>query len=437
MDSSWRYLPVAESSRLTKTFWLLPFVALAIGAGLRLPAPLYLKYLALLLTALAGTMTVLVIHRFSILPLSFLIVTSVLLPFNVIDNAGARISSSFAMLAVLLAVFALETAGNERAIIPVPRRVAIALFMFLGVAPCRSSSDSFPWFSIHGAPLSAQLAGLAIFLLSGGAFLLFATRLNSRRQIESITWVFLAAGGVTILLQLLPRIDEMLAFAPGVDRADGPFPHRQYVLDLAGCNGSRPGVHEQPTASGRPRWRCVLVIVLVLFHALVLNTGWTSGWLPALIALGIILLLKFPRLTISLGLFALPIVLFSTGIFDSFWNSEGYSFSTRVAAWQVLGSVLGRSPSDRARTRQLLLLHLALPDSGLVRDLQFPQQLHRSHRPNRPRRLRAVLVVHDRDGIPDCRDLAKGQPRIRSWLHIGSTGRPGRPAWLPACSETG
>jgi len=95
---------------------------------------------------------------------------------------------------------------------------------------------------------------------------------------------------------------------------------------------------------GAARAALLLLIALVLFHALVLNTEWTSGWLPALVGLGIVLFLKFPRLTICLGLFAMPFVLVSTGVFDSFWSNEGYSFSTRVAAWQVLGAVLGRSP---------------------------------------------------------------------------------------------
>lgn len=343
MESIWRRLPAADASWLTKTVWLLPFLALAIGIGMRLPAPQYLRYVALLMGALAGVIALLAIHRVSILPLSFLVVTSVLLPFNLIDNGGARISSSLGLVGALLGVFVLEILGHQRAIIPVPRAVAIPLLMFLGVATLSLVAGQFPWFSVHGAPLSAQLAGLAIFLLSGGAFLLFASRLTSRQQIERITWVFLAAGAITTLLQVFPRIDEVLAFAPGSTGLTDPS-----------CIGSMFWIWLVAMAAGQAfintrlkfttRLALVLVIVFVLFHALILNTGWTSGWLPALISLGIILLVKFPRLTISLGLLALPIVLISTGVFDSFWNSEGYSFSTRVAAWHVLSDVLGRSP---------------------------------------------------------------------------------------------
>ncbi len=343
MESSWRNLPAADSGWLTKTVWLLPLFAVAIAVGIRLPAPQYLTLVAFLLIALAGTMALLVIHRFSILPLSFLIVTAVLLPFNIIDKGGAIISSSFGMVAVLLGVLAVETVGNQDAVIPVPRRVATALFMFLGVATLALIVGQFPWFSVHGAPLPAQLAGLAIFLLSGGAFLLFATRLNTREQIKRITWVFLAAGALTTLLQLVPRVDKALAFTAGSTGLTEPS-----------CIGSMFWTWLVAMAAGQAfmnselrvaaRAALVFVIVLVLFHALVLNTGWTSGWLPGLIALGIVLVLKFPRLTISLGLLALPVALLSTGIFDSFWNNEGYSFSTRVAAWQVLGSVIGRSP---------------------------------------------------------------------------------------------
>ncbi len=343
MESSWRHLPAADTSWLIKTVWLLPLFALAIGVGMRLPAPQYLMYLAILLVAVTGVIGVLVIHRVSILPLSFLIVTAVALPFDLIANGGASVSSSVGMVAVLLGVFAVEMLGNQRAVIPVPQRVAIPLFMFLGVTVLSLVVGQFPWFSVRGAPLSAQLAGLAIFLFSGGAFLLFATRLNSRQQIERITWVFLAAGALTTLLQVFPRIDEALAFTPGSTGLTEParIGSMFWTWLVAVAAG-------QAFLNTRLRFAIrvalVLLIALALYHALILNTGWTSGWLPALISLGIVMLLKFPRLTISVSLLALPFVLLSTGIFDSFWGNEDYSFSTRVAAWHVLTDVLGRSP---------------------------------------------------------------------------------------------
>jgi hypothetical protein len=343
MESIRRYLPAVNSSRLTKTVWLLPLFAVALGAGVRLSTHQYLTFLGLLVVALAGAIAILVIHRVSILPLSFLIVTAVLLPFNLIDNRGASISSSIGTVAVLLGVFALETVGSQQSVIPVPKRVAIPLFMFLAVATLSLVVGQFPWFSVHGAPLSAQLAGLGIFLLSGGAFLLFATRLNSRQQIERITWVFLVAGALTTLLQLLPRIDQALALTPSSTGLTEPARiGSMFWTWLVAIAAGQAFLNDRLRTTAR--LALVLTIALVLYHALVLNTGWTSGWLPALISLGIVLLVKFPRLTVSLGLLALPIVMLSTGVFDSFWSNEGYSFSTRVAAWHVLTDVLGRSP---------------------------------------------------------------------------------------------
>ncbi|MFB3904158.1 MAG: O-antigen ligase family protein [Acidobacteriota bacterium] len=343
MENSWRHLPAANSSRLVKTIRVLPLVALATGVGARLPAPQYLQYLVLLLAGLAGVIGLLVINRTSLLPLSFLIVTAVLLPFNVLDRGGARISSPFVMVALLLAVFALETLGEQRASIPLPRRVATPLLMFLGVATLSLVAGQFPWFSIRGAPLPAQLAGLSIFLLSAAAFVIFATRLNTREQIAKITWVFLVAGAVTTLLQLFPRIDKALAFIRGSNGLTQPSSiGSMFWTWLVAIAAGQAFMNRRLRRAAR--WCLILVIVLVLFHALVLRTGWTSGWLPPLVCLGIVLFQRFPRLTISLSLLALPVLLLSTSLFDSFWHSEGYSFSTRVAAWHVLMDVLGRSP---------------------------------------------------------------------------------------------
>lgn len=343
MESSWKETaPAFGGLRVSKSVSILAFFVLAVALGVSLPAPTYLKYVHFLLIALAGVMGLVLVQRRSILPLCFLIATAVFVPFSVVLNGATRLDSAIPLVSVLLVALIIETHANQQVTITIPPRIVVPLLLFLATASLSLIVGQFPWFSTHGAPLSAQLAGLAIFLLSGAAFLLFAIRLKDRGHIRTITWVFLIAGSVTTLFQVFPVIDDWLAFVLGV--ASITEPNRigsMFWTWLIAMAASQAFLNDRLRLASRAG--LILLVALVLYNRLITYGGWTSGWLPGVIALGVILLLRFPRLTICLALLALPLVLLSTGIFDSFWHTEGYSFSTRVEAWRVLAEVLSRS----------------------------------------------------------------------------------------------
>jgi O-antigen ligase len=70
-----------------------------------------------------------------------------------------------------------------------------------------------------------------------------------------------------------------------------------------------------------------------------------SGWLPPLIAVGVIALLRVPRLGIWAGLTAVPAgLLFLDRFRDALWAYEHYSVKTRIIAWDILASIVSRSP---------------------------------------------------------------------------------------------
>jgi len=337
MVNSWRQLTAGEWGWRLKSLWVLGWLALAVAVGFQFPAARYLHYLSFLLAAIAGITALMIVNRRTILPLSALIVTSVLVPYNVIERGGQSVSASFALVGVLLVVFVLETLLSQQGIIRVPQRIVLPLFLFLGAAGVSLIVGQFPWFATRGAPVSAQLAGLALFIMSGGAFLIFATRLRTEQQVRTITWVFLVAGGLATFLQVFPSIDAALRNLTEPQRIGSMF----WTWFLAMAAGQ---VLMNRELGRNARVALAGLIGLALFHALVTRIDWTSGWLPGLTGLGFIMLLRFPRLTLCLGLLTLPVVLVSTGIFDNFWATEGYSFSTRVAAWHVLGDLLSRSP---------------------------------------------------------------------------------------------
>jgi hypothetical protein len=84
---------------------------------------------------------------------------------------------------------------------------------------------------------------------------------------------------------------------------------------------------------------------LTLYRGLVIAGAWASGWFPPLVALGVILLIRVPRIGVSLAFLALPVGLYLAGkVWDRVMVDESYSYMTRLEAWSVLWPIIAESP---------------------------------------------------------------------------------------------
>jgi len=84
---------------------------------------------------------------------------------------------------------------------------------------------------------------------------------------------------------------------------------------------------------------------LALGHGLFQARSWASGWAPSLVAVGAILLVRWPRLVIGSALLALPLaVLLAGDILGPLLAEEAYSLMTRQEAWRVLMQIVDRNP---------------------------------------------------------------------------------------------
>ncbi len=73
--------------------------------------------------------------------------------------------------------------------------------------------------------------------------------------------------------------------------------------------------------------------------------SWASGWLPGLVAVGLIVLIRFPRFSIGAGLLALPAGLLVLGrIWEALMINEQYSWVTRLQAWGIVSEILSKNP---------------------------------------------------------------------------------------------
>ena len=217
-------------------------------------------------------------------------------------------------------------------------RTTIALLVFMSVCVLAFLAGQFPWYPIAGAPLRAQIGGLGIFLLSGSIFLLFGHILREPKQLERLVWFFLSLSAIVAALVSLPGVSDWTAAAIEPHSIGSLFWTWVVALSL-----SQALFNRQLTA-----WKRALCFVLALAPigiGLGTRIGWASGWLPGLVAAGLIVLIRFPRFAIGGGLLALPIGL---ALLNRIWGAlmvnEQYSWMTRLKAWGIISDILSNNP---------------------------------------------------------------------------------------------
>jgi len=271
--------------------------------------------------------------------MALLLVLAVLAPIDVVRE-GTGFSACFLFSAFLCGLWILHMLIVERRVAFHRSRIVVSALLFMAVAVLSFFVGQYPWFPIERAPMQAQVAGLILFLLSGGIFLLVAHEVRSLAQLRNLTWVFIVAGAAALLTMLVP----------GLDISVGPL-----ALTSHGSVGSLFFVWIVAMSVGQALWNSALspvrrlllcaVAGVALSRGLFLTFSWASGWLPPLVTLATLLLLRFPRLTLASGLLVTtPALLVSARAWQAMMVNEEWSWMTRLEILRVMRDVIARSP---------------------------------------------------------------------------------------------
>jgi len=238
------------------------------------------------------------------------------------------------LIALLLGLWLFDMVARQHQIQLAPSRTVWPLLSFLVVAVFSLGLGQLPWlsFALH-APMGAQLGGLAILVLSAGAFLLVANQVQDLRWLSTITWAFLALGAMAILVRsVLPALGlptrnlfqtegtvffiwlVAMAFSQALFNRDL---HRVWRLSLGGL---------------------VLVTIYILF---VMKFADKSGWLSCFACIAAIIVARSWRA----GLALIPAAALSTlYLWTRLVSTDEYSISTRFDAWSIMAKIIKISP---------------------------------------------------------------------------------------------
>lgn len=289
----------------------------------------------LLLLGAAGLAAVFL--RWPPLGLAALIAASLIVPFAIGTGTQTSLNVTVLLLALLLGLWLLDMVRRKELRL-LPSRPIPPLLALCGVAILAFAAGNTPWLLFaQTAPLRAQLGGLAVFLLSAGAFLLVAHQVRDERWLGALTWLFLALGGLYIAGRLAPGLGRYVGrlFPQG---ATGSL----FWTWLAALAFSQTVFNRRLHGA----WRLALGgLTLATLWAGWQARDWASGWLPPLVAVIVALWAGAPRL-------GLPILLAGGAAAALNWHrvvnivmtGQEYSWVTRVEAWRIVLEIVKVNP---------------------------------------------------------------------------------------------
>lgn len=201
------------------------------------------------------------------------------------------------------------------------------------------------------ASIPSQTGGWAIFAFSALLLLAVGNLVREQKWLEWITWLYLGLGGSYVLLSLASIPIPSLFTAINAIFPNGATGSLFWLWMVAMAGG-------QALFNTRAGPGTRLVMAGVATATIVLGFGfrrdWESGWVPAIVALGVLVWLRSWRWGAILTAAALMAVLvLAPGIVAERLRAEDYSISTRVVAAEVLltevvkaNPILGLGPAN-------------------------------------------------------------------------------------------
>lgn len=302
-------------------------IILAIFAGAFL---LGRKPSVLPLLGLAGIVIVLVFYRWPVLGALLTIIGGMAVPYS----GPSGLNVAMVGMALLIGIWIMQMLVIQRRFTLVDWPTVRA-----GIALCLVSilallTGLLPWFRTQQAPLGAQLGGLALVILSVGAFAWASNVIKSLFWLKVLTFGFIVYASFHMVGYFAPAL--------------GRYTDRMFVY---GATGSMYWTWLIVLAFGQavynrglgvvPRLALGVVVIATFYVAFVVQNDWKSGWVPAVIAIAVTISVSSWRLAILVALAGLvPAV----DLVQRSFGSDAYSYSTRIEAWEILSKIIRVNP---------------------------------------------------------------------------------------------
>lgn len=259
-------------------------------------------------------------------------------------GTNVNLNATFLLVLTLSGVWLARMLVIEKKIRLLPSPVNLPALLFMATCLLGWLTSAIPWLPMRtGSPsLPAQLGALLLYLLSIAALLLAGNLLQDLRLIKFFTWSYLGLGFIYFLAALAPGgyyavvrkwfVDAQYAGAVywtllvALTLGQALFNRRLRIGLRLGLAGGALGV---------------------LGFALFRRSEWLSGWLPALIAVWILLWLWNWRVALAVTVVG-SVTLLPTlvGFYNNQVNTESQQWSsyTRYVTWPIVYELFKLNP---------------------------------------------------------------------------------------------
>jgi hypothetical protein len=285
--------------------------------------------LTLLVAGLVGLGGMLVLLKYPNLGFILIFLGGIFVPFS----GPAGVNAAVLFVAVLIGIWLMNMLVVKRQFHFINSRVLLPVVALLGISVIAFAMGQVPWFVFaNQAPLDAQVGGFAIFIFSLGTMLVAAHLIEDIKWLQIITWTFIGLGALYMGGRLLRLpVDRFYNWA---FTAGSMFWTWLVALAFAqAVFNTKLKMYLRVILYG--------IVFVTIFVAFVQANDWKSGWVPPLVAIGLILGLKYKRLM----LLAIPIALMVVAYLAiDLIASDEYSWGTRVDAWLIVLEISQVSP---------------------------------------------------------------------------------------------
>ena len=320
---------------ITSVIVISALVGVPIIRSMRSDSSMIPTWLLLFMGALGAGFIALLALRNMTVALTLLVATSSLITVSISTGTNSPVNLTILMVVFLLGVWVLRMVVIERKIKFVPSPMNGPMILFL-IAICISWFASYilgDWgAAIPSNAFQVQAGQFAMFALSFAAFFLVGNHRLSKDTLVKWNWIIIILGILAIGSDILRVYPNPL---PGVKGAMQMWP---FVL-IFGQLLFNPNLKRNYRIFG---W---LALIMWGYWAFLTPTVYTKGlWVPAFIAMGLLLAIRKFGFTILLGMLSL-IALLSSGYLRNLIVGElatGSSF--RPLIWQDIINMTSHNP---------------------------------------------------------------------------------------------
>lgn len=293
----------------------------------------------MMLAGLGAAVAVLLFLRWPIIALLAIPVANLLVPFSLPTGTQTRVPPALVVIPAALCLWLLMQMVSRRTRLHLPRP-SIALIVLSGTAIVAFGAGFLPGFPFASpAPLAAQLGGTAVLVISAIAFVLASNLIDERVHLKALVWISLSLMTLPLLIRIAPPLGRV--FGAFISRGATGSVMWLWLVAVAASQALLNRKLRNPL-----RGLLLLVVGGVFYVNMFQGRAWSSGWIPPLVALAVILLMTFPRLgwPAAIAGSALAVLNWQRVWSGLLVGDNTYSLMTRLEAWEIIFEIAKGSP---------------------------------------------------------------------------------------------